>query len=211
MLDCILPVVSPVSIGEGTSQLIPGSHTSRTMTTRPSARPHKSLVIWANPEEVTLHSPSGSPSAASNPAETGKIGGRMRYMRRRSLTENNFRSKLFCNRHYHPFKRVKVVSVAFPALGPGDINRTDQEEKHIVRHEGRVSPQTLRKIQNERENQNGRYTQAESSTLSLRGIASRGIIGVEGRILIPVYRDIQHVGVLFKCGLNTVTLGGGGQ
>lgn len=52
-----------------------------------------------------------------------------------------------------------------------------------------------------------RYTQAKSSTPSLRGITSGGIIGVEAGVFIPVYRDVQHVGIFFKCRLNTITLG----
>ena len=55
-------------------------------------------------------------------------------------------------------------------------------------------------------NRTGRYSQTASSTFSLGGIAPRGVVWVEGCVLVPVYRYIQHVGVFFKRGLNTVTL-----
>ena len=62
-------------------------------------------------------------------------------MRRRTPTENDFGGELFGNWHYHLLKRVKVVSVVFPTLRPGDVNRTGQEKKRVVRHEGRLTPQ----------------------------------------------------------------------
>ena len=114
MLDCILPIASPISFDEGGSLPLKRL-TSRTTTTRPSARLHKSFVIRANPDGVTLHSPSGSPSAASNPADTSGAGERMRYTQKWLLTKNNFWSELFCDRHYYPLKRINIVSVAFSA------------------------------------------------------------------------------------------------
>lgn len=44
--------------------------TSKTTTMRPFARPANMWVIWAYPAGVTRHSPSSSPAAASNPADT---------------------------------------------------------------------------------------------------------------------------------------------
>jgi hypothetical protein len=101
--------------------------TSRATSTLPLAKPDSIYVMCAYPVGVTLHCPSVSPSAASNPAETVRKGyGKSRETPLngidRGLTDDQLRSKLIGDWHDDFLERVEVIRVAEPSLWPGNVH-----------------------------------------------------------------------------------------